>query len=99
MYKERVLVGELTGDLDAARFEPELRDLIERARAGPSPPEPLRLVGFGATRRAFDEAPRGPRGGAAVAVEGGPRGRLSEVEAEVWRASGAQRIRLPNKQV
>jgi uncharacterized membrane protein YgcG len=74
VYKDRVLVGELAGDLDAARFEPELRDLIERARAGPSPPDPLRLVGFGATRRAFDEARGGGGGGGGGGRRGGGGG-------------------------
>ena len=63
VYKERVLVGELPADMDATRFEPELRRLIVDAMAAESPPTPLRLVGFGATKKQYDEAACGGGGG------------------------------------
>jgi hypothetical protein len=63
VYKGRVLVGELSGaDLEAAKFDSELRRIISEALT--AEPTPLRLVGFGATRKQYDEAAhRGGGGG------------------------------------
>lgn len=68
VYKGRVLVAELSGEeLEATKFDAELRRIISEALA--AEPSPLRLVGFGATRKQFDEAANGGGGGG-----GGRRG-------------------------
>jgi hypothetical protein len=72
VYKGRVLVGELSGaDLEAAKFDSELRRIISEALV--AEPTPLRLVGFGATRKQYDEAAHRGGGGSGGGGGGGRR--------------------------
>ena len=66
-------MAELAGsELDATRFDSELRRIIDEALTGPA--TPLRLVGFGATRKQYDEAAHGGKGGGGGGGGGGRRG-------------------------
>ena len=73
VYKERKLVGELVDDLDVQTFERKLRELIEVSAVRPS--DPLRIVGVGATRQAYETGTDGRfGGGGGFSGRGGPSG-------------------------